>query len=335
VLESMFDSIAPENSGREARIFEVLDDLALELESLRPEVRAPLEHTLGKSYFALTLYDEARPHLEAALALFETQPELPATKGLAVRADLCALDIHLGHLERALAESVQLTADYEAVGVPMKDYATVIAGLSSTLIDLGRVDEAIALLEANLAKLHAAAPDESAPPSLELSLGRAYSYVGREDEAIVVLKSARELLLAKYGPNHPDPIAALILLAQVTKDSGDYATAGPLTESALASCLEYFGEDNLLTITVAHNLAGVRSKEGNYEEALRQESYAAELAEGALPELHPLKGYIYEVESTILAQLEHREEALDVQRQSLEVWSRVVYRDLRLMRRCS
>lgn len=319
VLESMFDSVQPENGGRDVRVIDVLADLADEIAALRPEVRAPLERTLGNSYFALTLYNEGREHLERALVTFESIPGAPVADALGVRADLCSLEVHLGHFEKALGLTREALADFAQAGLVNGDYLHVVGSHSNALSSLGYGDESVAFLEAELEKVRGATSELPAFMTLEQALGLAYSRVDRQDDAIELLRAVYGRLIARYGSNHPDPVAVLCLLAQVTKESGDLATAAELTEEALASCLELFGEEAFFTITVAHNLAGLTLARGDTELALEQESYAAELADRALPEDHQLVGYIYEVHSTILSRLDRHEEALASQRRSLEV----------------
>ncbi len=125
--------------------------------------------------------------------------------------------------------------------------------------------------------------------------------------------------MAEHGAEHPDAVSVLIQWSQVAKEAGDLETATETGERALAACLETFGEEALTTVTVAHNLAGVWQAMGELERALDQERHPAELADRALPEAHPLRGYIHEVESTILSELGRDDEALAAQERSLEV----------------
>lgn len=319
VFENMFDSIKLENGGRDARIFEVLDALATDIESLRPEVRAPLEATLGRSYLELSMYAEAELHLNSALSLYASMPRPPLAEDLAVRTSIVTLQNHLGQFDKAIQGGSDLLRAFEQAGLFNEDYVRTLASQSDTLLGLSRAPEALDLLIAGLAHQRLVAPQEPPSPTLQHNLGRAYAELGRFADSIAQLELARTRLIEMRGPNHPDPIATLILLAQVTKESGDIAKAGALTQSAMQSCIAHFGEEDLITITVAHNLAGIRDAEGDVDEAVRQEQYAAELAERALPELHPLKGYIYEVLATLLSKLERHDEAVTAQERSLSV----------------
>ena len=319
VFENMFDSIKLENGGRDARIFEVLDGLARDIETLRPEVRAPLEATLGRSYLELSMYAEAETHLNSAHELYLSMPAPPLAEDLAVRTSIVTLQNHLGHFDKALESGSNLARAFEQAGLFNENYVRNLASQSDTLIGLGRASEAIDVLQAGLDHQHKVAPDAPPSPTLQHNLGRAYAELGRFEESIAQLELARARLIEMHGVNHPDPISSLILLAQVTKESGDVKMAGDLTKEAMESCIAHFGEEDLITITVAHNLAGIREAEGDMDEALRQEQYAAELAERALPELHPLKGYIFEVLATMLDTVGRHDEAVVAQRRSLAV----------------
>jgi len=318
-LDTMFSSIAPENAGREVRVFEVLDDFAQELPGLRPEVRAPLERTLGNSYFALTLYTEAETHLGRALELYRSLPDPPAVELLALRADLGSLDSALGRYAEVLEHGAELLADFEALGVRDDNYAHAVAGHSGALIVTGNPEAAILQLEECILRIEVERPDAAGLTSLRFTLSAAFAALERYDAAIEILAEARHALAEQHGAHHPDVLSLLVQTGQLRREAGDLEGAEQDMRAALAGSTEVFGEDNLTTITVVHNLAGVYLARNEWELALEQELRAAELAELALPELHPLKGFIFEVLSTIYSQLEHDVEALAAQRRSLDV----------------
>ena len=321
VLEHLFDGITPENGGKDARIFDALEDLAEQVRDLRPAVRAPLERTLGFSYLALTLYDDARTWLEASrntYASLARPTDAQALELLAVRADLTTLDRHLGDYDRVLAEAIEVRAAYEARGVINADYLHVVGNHADALLSLGRLDEGVAVFEADVAALKAAV-GELPTWTLELGLARAWSLVDRRDESVVLLERIHAELLAEHGPDHPDPIGVLGLWAQIEKELGNLDRAAELMDRSLAACLETFGEEALTTITISHNLAGLLLAQGRLDEAEAQEAHAAELAERALPDAHPLQGFIHEVHSTILSKQGRAVEALAAQERSLAV----------------
>ena len=318
-FEALFTSVTPENDGRDVRLFEVLDDFAAEIRPLRPAVRAPLERTLGNSYFELTLYAEAEAHLTQSLELYEALPLSDVADRLAVRADLTSLHVALGRHAEVLEAGPELLAAFEAAGIVDENYAHATTGLASAQIAIGQSEDAIRLLEPAIARLTQAQPDSPALLALHFTLGGALSVIGRFDEAIEVLTKAHALQAESHGPLHPDTLALQVQLGQTKREAGDLEGAEADMRAALADCMEVFGPENLMTITVAHNLAGVYVAQGKFELALEQELQAVELAEQALPEQHPLKGFIYEVLSTIYSELIRDDEALAAQKRSLEI----------------
>lgn len=318
-FESLFSSIAPDKGGREVRLFEVLDDFGDTILDLRPEVRAPLEHTLGVSYFELTLYPEAQAHLEHALDLFRALPEAALRDELAVRADLNSLHFTLGRQAKVLELGAELVAEYQAAGIVDNNYAHAVSGYASALIATGNLEPAIGMLEVCLERMRTERPDAPAITALRFALGGALSTVGRFEEALQVLDAARVELLDRHGARHPDVLMVLTQIGQVKRESGDLAGAEADMQAAVEGSFEVFGAESLMTITAVHNLTGVFVARGEFERALTHQLQAVELAEAALPELHPLKGYIYEVLSTIYSELKHDDQALEAQQQSLAI----------------
>lgn len=73
-LQQMLASSDPANAqGKELSVRELLDKAGTDMNAAalsgQPEVKAALESTIGRTYFGLGLYDQARPHLDSAYAI--------------------------------------------------------------------------------------------------------------------------------------------------------------------------------------------------------------------------------------------------------------------------
>ena len=73
-LQEMLASSDPANAlGRELTVREVLDRAAAQVGNgdlmRQPEVRAGIENTIGRTYYALGLYDQSQSHLDSAYAI--------------------------------------------------------------------------------------------------------------------------------------------------------------------------------------------------------------------------------------------------------------------------
>ena len=115
-----------------------------------------------------------------------------------------------------------------------------------------------------------------------------------------------------FGPGR-DPMTALYIW------EGGIAIFGALIGGALGVWLGC-RQTGVRFTTFADALApGLLLAQGRLDEAEAQEAHAAELAERALPDAHPLQGFIHEVHSTILSKQGRAVEALAAQERSLAV----------------
>jgi len=119
-LAKILSSPAPDLSGRDVRVLDLLEDASAELWSrtdIAPEVSALLHHTLGETYRSLEAFEPARAHLEEAIRAFEgsTPDELSALEAHAALAEVL---FELNEPEAARRSTARVAAGLEAFEDP-------------------------------------------------------------------------------------------------------------------------------------------------------------------------------------------------------------------------
>ncbi|MCP4250735.1 MAG: serine/threonine protein kinase, partial [bacterium] len=229
-LENMLTSVRPNSEGSDVAVREVLDKAAIRIEAqldVEPRVKASLYDTIGRSYSALGLYDQAEPHLRRALEL--RRAELGPIHEAVVDSldDLGDLMYATGDLEEA--ETLHGEALSAAVKLFGHEHATTIA----IKLDLAEV------------------------LSEHRDLERAERYL-RE-----VLATRRQLL----GSANPEVAETLDRLAETATQRGDYAEAARLLEEALDILVALAPSGHPLIIESLINLAGALDMQGDHARA--------------------------------------------------------------------
>ena len=137
---------------------------------------------------------------------------------------------------------------------------------------MGRVDEAVAMLEERLAALRDGESSES-PPGERLAstlwvLGTAYSVQGHNDRAHAAFSEAIALRRAVLGENHPATAAAMMSLGLTLYKQGRLDEAVAQLTAALAVQRAAAGENHQQTAAILMNLGSARLAQGQAELAL-------------------------------------------------------------------
>jgi serine/threonine protein kinase len=220
-LRDMLASADPSIRGREVTVAQVLDDAAHRVERLssRPQLEAELRSTIGSTYLALGLFDEAQPHLLRAL---EIQRRIHGPRHLQVA--------------RAMRDLGSL---YEKRGDAAKAGQLYRSALSITREDAGEENARTAGLLDDLARIHQGNGDLQAAESLQTE----------------ALNIRRRVL----GERHADVAASLNNLAVVYGQRGNYAVAESLHREALRVIREVRGTDDAEVAQGLSTVAGILS----------------------------------------------------------------------------
>lgn len=247
-LQKMLASSDPANAlGKELSVRELLDQSATKMSAgdltRQPEVRASVESTIGRTYFALGLYDAARPHFDSAYAI-RARGQRSGSLDLAISAS------ERGQLARATGDYVeaerlmrQALAGMRARLKPDDDQITAaLSGLADIRYQRGKFGEAEALYREALRLARARHGDSAIEVADRLgSLGSFLSYTARAKEAKAPLEEALAIVRRTYGRLHPRVVNALVSLSDAQAYLPDYAGAEATLREALPIARVVFG----------------------------------------------------------------------------------------------
>jgi tetratricopeptide (TPR) repeat protein len=278
-LTGMLAQASPETNplGREASIGEVLDAAAARLPGAfpdQPAVEAAVRRTVGEAYGTLARYDDARAHLEAALALYRRMGDgerTAATLGNVVTLELAAARPE--EAERAAEE--ELAVARGAAGGGPAALAAAVLDQARTASARGRFTEADSLYGAAL-ELHeraeaAAAAAPAADPERRAEILGGHAAVlqqqGRFEETEALLRRAHGTLEESLGASHPSTLRALLSLARLLEETGRFADAEAANRTALEESRRVFGDAHPTTADALLGVGMTVARQGRTEEA--------------------------------------------------------------------
>jgi len=225
------------------------------LDGKEGEEKALVLRRKGVAFMLKGEFVKARALLEQALERIGETPE----KG-SLLVELGYVFSRQGQWESALAHYSQAESLLRKFGDPKDNLAAVHVSIAQVLQNMGRLGEAIEMLEKTLVS----ASDPKKRPAILCSLGMAYCRVGR-------LPEARELLLkgteeAKSHGRFIDQATILSSLGAVEKDLRMWGQASEHYEQALSFYRKV--NDRLGVAIVKSNLAWVYLQGGELQRAL-------------------------------------------------------------------
>jgi non-specific serine/threonine protein kinase/serine/threonine-protein kinase len=293
-LQDMLASSDPSNAlGRDLSVREVLDRAAARVGSgelaRQPEVRAGIENTIGRTYYALGLYDQSRTHLDSAYAIR--------------RRVLGPTNVTLATTAADIALAQQATGDYAAAGRTITDALAVmrrtlppdddrITAALSTLADIrykaAANAEAEQLYREALRLARRRHGNRGAVVATRLSaLGTFLGYTDRHEEGEALLREALTMRQAVFGAVHPEVLAAMVSLADVTRYQRRFPQSEALMREALPLAQTLYGTSHPMIADVQSRLGTVLSDQGRSEEAEPLLRSALDMRVRLLGERHP------------------------------------------------
>jgi serine/threonine-protein kinase len=235
----------------------------------KPELEAAIRQTLGRTFTALGMLEEAEAELVQSHAL------MSAARG---ERDARSLDAqhHLGvlHYERdelTEAEAVYrkvLAARTHVLGADHDDTIDTLNNLALTVWAQGRFLEAEPLAREVLARrLESGAPDRAEALIARSNLGLILRALGKLDEAEPLFREEVRLATARYGPGHPWTVTARNNLGTLLYDAERFEEAEALFREILALREESLGFHHDATLVALANLAAVVEARERYDEA--------------------------------------------------------------------
>jgi non-specific serine/threonine protein kinase/serine/threonine-protein kinase len=282
-LQRMLASPDPANArGKDLTVRELLDQAstgtATTALAAQPEVRAAVAQTIGRTYFGLGLYDQARPHLDSAYAI--RRRTLGARDlSVAESAD------ELGKLANAAGDATQaerrLTEALAAMRrtLPPDDdrITSALSALGDTRQTQGKFPEAEQLYREALRLTKARHGGDALEVAAPLrTLGSLLAYTGRAAEAQTLLEQAVAILRREHGMTHPAVVDALVTLSDAQLNRPDYAAAEKTLRETLPVARALYGQEHPVVANVLSRLGTALVQLGRLDqpETLFRESLA-------------------------------------------------------------
>ncbi len=271
-LGRMLTSVDPGRDGREVRFLEVINKAAGDLDGTmkdQPVVAAEIHRTLGSTYSALGMFDEAEKQMSTAQESAARSLGARHATTLMAESDLAWILAMRGRLDegegksRAALEGLQAT-----VGLQNAVALHAMTSLGDILSLRGKNDEAEKLLRGALAGQRQLIGD-AAPDTLTTinALAVLLKRTGHLEEAERLLRQALELELKRGGPDDPDVLTTLSNLALVLQSAGKLDDSEAMQRETLARRRRVLGEEHQETLTSTSNLATLLMARRKNEEA--------------------------------------------------------------------
>ncbi|MFN7996555.1 MAG: serine/threonine-protein kinase [Bryobacteraceae bacterium] len=287
-LSSLFEAATPDvQRGKTIAARDVLDLAARRLnhEIADPEVRAAMLDSVGGSYLALGLYDQAQPLLEQAYGL---RRRILGE----VHLDVAASQDRLAQILRAKGKFVEeeamlrqvLTVRRRLLGANSALAGRTLADLGECLYQQSRTNEAEPLLWRAI---------EISPKNTD-TLAGAQNYLalvletkGAYEEAVRLLRSSAAICARVYGTDGILYLTVLHNLAGAMSDQGDLAGAEKMEREVLAARLRVSGPEHPDTVYSLNNLGWILLEEGDWAGAAPYVRQCLEINVKRLGEKHP------------------------------------------------
>jgi serine/threonine-protein kinase len=290
--QTLFSAQPHLGQGRETRVVDALAAAVPRIDSAfrdQPEIRAAVQHTIGRSYADLGHIAEAEPLLQQSLA---TRRRLLGSNHVDVAESLhglAALAFQKGDFVTAEAlYSEALDIDRRILGPESLEVGQILNDLAMTLQEgKGDYDGALPLLEKSLAikRAHLEPRDPDLPQSLN-NLGMVYYRKKDYAKAEPLLREALARFQELRGDDNADVSSGLNNVGLLLRAKGDYRGAADLHRRAVEIDRKVFGPVHAEVGGALNNLAVDLQKAGDLRqaEALLRESLA--IYEQAYPQGH-------------------------------------------------
>jgi serine/threonine-protein kinase len=240
----------------DVKVIDALNDAAGRIDTElqdEPEVRAELHHTIGDTYRALGLNDQAEQHLRAALDIYrqlygERHPKV--AEGLYYLAGVHFMKGDRLRAEEVYREAIRLMreVDPDNVNLPymLEDLGSILAYKQDPAGE-ALLNEALAIFRKRYGENHPTVA------STYERLADTYATARDYDRAKAAYQQA--INTYKLLPGSQPYDGALLHLAQTMQAKGDNEEAEHLFEEALDQARNLYGNDNPRVAEVLRNLA--------------------------------------------------------------------------------
>ncbi len=271
-LTDLLASADPAQEGRDARVLDLVQRQLATLDSDlsgEPLIEASIRHTLGKTYLALGLYDDARVQLNRAQDLHRTHAPSGAIE--TIETELVLVDLALRGEDLPLAETAardlvdRIRAEHDGDAPLVLRARFLVASAAYLRGNYAETNEALQSLLENQERVHG----RQHPETLEtlLLLAKTHHRQGQLETAEALYRKVHEARTQRLGSEHPRTLESANLLANALFTEGRYADAEALYRETLARRRARLGLEHPETLSSLNNLANALYKQKRYEES--------------------------------------------------------------------
>lgn len=294
VVRELLRAPMPEASlGRDLTVAEVLQNAVRSVGYAlheQPETEADVRLVLARTYQALGRGKDAVVQAQAAFDLFAGNADVSPTAMQAAERTLAELAIDNGQYASA-SETLTALRDRQraTLGADAVDTLMTTAALALALNELNEFSRAEALLRQDLPAAQRA-PAESWRLVIELQrqLVRALVAQDHPSDAEPLCRSMLSSLEQHAGPEHPDRIGVLSMLASSLSAVGRYPEATAAFQDAVALSRTVFGERHPATARTLLAQSNFFNRRNRHVEARAAAEEALSIFRDALGPDHPL-----------------------------------------------
>ncbi|MEM7707137.1 MAG: serine/threonine-protein kinase [Pseudomonadota bacterium] len=263
------DPLAPDANQRstEQLLADGAERIRSELQG-QPALQASLMSTMAEVYLNLSHFDEAQTLAEDALDVYRNNPTTGANSALKTQLTLARIAFLEEDFEQAmvLCEAALETAGSVDDQLEIRVQANLQCASAESF--LGRyeasIDRVRNLLDGDL-QLMAEQTDSVA--EAHTVLGSNYWYLADYDRSRTEYGTAYELVLSRYGEQHPKSISALNRIGSVDLRTGSLERAEKIHREVLDQTRSLLGQGHSQTAYATNGLGVVLLQQGNYDEA--------------------------------------------------------------------
>ena len=271
-LQDMLASATPALSqGGELTVREMLDQASTHADSSLQrdwDIEAAVRTTIGRTYEALGLFDQARPHLESALdlrkdALGPKDPQVAQSLHNLGRLRWDATDYDGAQklISEALAIYRQNAGSEENAAACLNDLAVVLQSRGDFANAETMFREALAVRRQLLGNQN---PEVAANLS---NLAWVLFFNGRHEEAEAMFREGLEINRQTLGEEHPNTLQQMLNLAAVLRQRGKTAEAEELSLQSLGAMRKVLGAEHPTTLRAMMSLGEMYLEIGRGKDA--------------------------------------------------------------------
>ena len=245
----------------------------------QPEAEAAIQDTIGRTYYDLGLYPQARQHLERALELHRRVLGLQNPKTVVTMSRLgrtAWLQGNYAEAEGLLSQALKI--ERRVLGPEHPDTLYSMNNLGNAYRSQGKDAQAEALYSQTLEiRRRALGPEHRDTLTSMNNLANVYWSQGKYAQAEALYSQALEIQRRVLGPEHPDTLLSMGNLAATYAEEGKYAQAEPLFRETLEISRRVLGPEHPRTLGFLLDFATMYYKQGKYALA---ETQAAQVLAG-------------------------------------------------------